>query len=140
GPTSFSQVGGVLTTPGMRVEVNTTTLCATIYDTARSPELLLTTACPRNLDQAWKGVTFTKSSMQNANGLGEQFFMGGRADGDWVGGTRSPGGNFGNAMVFDSDNGPVGNAQIPVLFAVGANTTGYGLFVDQVYKQQWTLT
>ncbi|TCO56054.1 TIM-barrel domain-containing protein [Actinocrispum wychmicini] len=140
GPTSLTQNGGILTTPGIRVEVNTSTLCATVYDTARSPNLLLTTQCPRNLTQAWKGLSFTKSSMQNAYGLGEQFLMGGSADGDWVGRSRTPGGNYGNAMVYDTDNGPVGNAQIPVLFAVGANNTNYGVFVDQVYKQEWNLT
>jgi len=140
GPTSLTQAGGVLTTPGIKVDVNQTTLCATVYDTTRTPQLLLNTTCPRNLSQAWKGLSFTKSSMQNAYGLGEQFFLGGSADGDWVGRQRTPGGNYGNAMVYDTDNGPVGNAQIPVLFAVGANNANYGMFVDQVYKQQWDLT
>jgi alpha-glucosidase len=140
GPTSLTQSGGTLTTPGLQVVVDTATLCATTYDTTRSPSLLLNTTCPRNLTQAWKGLTITKSSMQNAYGLGQQFLMGGSADGDLVGRTRTPGGNYGNAMVYDTDNGPVGNTQIPVLFAVGANYANYGLFLDQVYKQQWDLT
>lgn len=140
GPTSLTQNGGILTTPGIRVEVNTSTLCAAVYDTVPNPDLLLTTQCPRNLTQAWKGLSFTKSSMQNAYGLGEQFFMGGSSDGDWVGRSRTPGGTYGNAMIYDTDNGPVGNAQIPVLFAVGASNANYGLFVDQVYKQEWNLT
>lgn len=139
GPTSLTQSGGVLTTPGLKVDVNTSTLCATVYDTTRVPQLLLNTTCPRNLSQAWKGLSFTKSSMQNAYGLGEQFFMGGSADGDWVGRQRTSG-TYGNAMLYDTDNGPVGNTQIPVLFAVGAANANYGLFVDQVYKQQWDLT
>lgn len=140
GPTSLSQNGGTLTTPGLQVVVNTSTLCATTYDTTRSPSLLLNTTCPRNLAQAWKGLSITKSSMQNAYGLGEQFYLGGSADGDLVGRTRTPGGNYGNAMVYDTDNGPVGNTQIPVLFAVGANYANYGMLLDQVYKQQWDLT
>ncbi len=140
GPTSLTQNGGTLTTPGLKVTVDTSTLCATAYDTTRNPVLLLNTTCPRNLAQAWKGLTITKSAMQNAYGLGEQFFMGGSADGDWVGRQRSAGGSFGNAMVYDTDNGPVGNTQIPVLFAVGANNANYGMFLDQVYKQQWDLT
>jgi alpha-glucosidase len=140
GPTSLTQNGGILTTPGIRVEVNTSTLCAAVYDTVPNPDLLLTTQCPRNLTQAWKGLSFTKSSMQNAYGLGEQFFTGGSSDGDWVGRTRTPGGTYGNAMNYDPDNGPVGNAQIPVLFAVGPSNANYGLFVDQVYKQEWNLT
>lgn len=140
GPSSFSQAGSTLTTAEMRVEVDSSSLCASVYDTVPNPDLLLHTVCPLNLSQPWKGLTFTKESMQNAYGLGEQFFMGGSADGGWDGRVRSPGGNFGNAMVYDTDNGPVGNAQIPVLFAVGPNNAGYGLFLDHVYKQRWDFT
>lgn len=66
-------------------------------------------------------------------------FMGGSADGDWVGRTRTAGGSFGNAMVYDADNGPVGNTLIPVLFALGDDASSYGFFLDSVYKQQWDL-
>ena len=140
GPTTFTQSGNTMTTAAVQVSVNTATMCATVYDTTHSPALLLHTVCPRNLTAAWKGLSFTKSSMQNAYGLGEQFFTGGSADGDLVGRQRTPGGDYGNAMNYDVDNGPVGNTQIPVMFAVGANNANYGLFVDQVYKQQWDLT
>lgn len=140
GPTTFSQVGGTITTADMKVVVDPTSLCATVYDITRVPQLELSTTCGRNLGVAYKGLTFTKSSMQNAYGLGEQFFMGGSADGDWVGRQRSSAGAFGNAMLYDTDNGPVGNTQIPVLFAIGANNANYGLFVDQLYKQTWDLT
>ena len=78
--------------------------------------------------------------MQNAYGLGEQFYTTASADGDLVGRQRTAGGNYGNAMVYDTVNGPVGNTQIPVLFAVGDNTSNFGLFVDGVYKQQWDVT
>jgi alpha-glucosidase len=140
GPTDFTQTGNTLETPDMKVVVNGTTLCADVYDKASNPDVLLHTVCPVNLSQGWKGLSFTKSSMQNAYGLGQQFFMGGSSDGDWVGRTRTPGGNYGNAMIYDTDNGPVGNIQIPVLFAVGADNANYGMLVDQVYKQEWNLT
>ncbi|GAA4079565.1 TIM-barrel domain-containing protein [Nonomuraea soli] len=136
GPTSFNQSGNILTTASMKVEVTAGTLCVKVSD----PTRLLYEACPRNLSAAWKGLSITKGSIQNAYGLGEQFFMGGSADGDWVGRTRTPGGAYGNAMAYDTDNGPVGNAQIPVLFAVGASNLNYGFFLDQVYKQEWNLT
>ncbi len=139
GPSSLTQSGTVVSTPDVQVSVDTTTMCATVSDLTKSPALVLHTVCPRNLSSAWKGLSFTKSSMQNAYGLGEQFFTGGSADGDWVGRARTSG-TYGNAMLYDTDNGPVGNTQIPVLFAVGANNANYGLFVDQVYKQQWDLT
>lgn len=140
GPSSFTQSGNTLTTSDMRIVVNGTTLCADVYDTTPSPDLLLHTVCPRNLTSAWKGLSFTKGSMQNAYGLGAQFFTGGSADGDWVGRTRTPGSTYGNAMIYDADNGPVGNVQIPVLFAVGDSSKNYGMLVDQVYKQEWNLT
>ncbi|MFG1958211.1 TIM-barrel domain-containing protein [Nonomuraea sp. NPDC049028] len=136
GPSSFSQSGNTLTTASMKVEVTAGTLCVRVSDPVRQ----LYEACPRNLTQAWKGLTITKGSIQNAYGLGEQFFMGGSSDGDWVGRSRTPGGPYGNAMAYDTDNGPVGNAQIPVLFGVGASNLNYGLLLDQVYKQEWNLT
>ncbi len=139
GPTTYSRSGNVLTTGAMSVSVDPGTLCATVTDTTRAPALVLHTVCPRNLAQAWKGLSISKSSMQNAYGLGAQFFMGGSADGDWVGRSRTPGGEYGNAMVYDTDNGPVGNTQIPVLFAVGAANANYGMLVDHVYKQHWNL-
>lgn len=140
GPTAFTQTASTLTTAHILVSVDTTTMCADVTDTTRTPALLLHTVCPRNLTSAWKGLSFTKSSMQNAYGLGEEFFTGGNADGNRVGVDRSSPGAYGNTMTYDVDNGPVGNTQIPVLFAVGANNANYGLFVDQVYKQDWNLT
>lgn len=66
GPASYSQVGGTITTADLQVVVDTASLCATVYDTTRTPDLLLSTTCARNLGVAYKGLTFTKSSMQNA--------------------------------------------------------------------------
>lgn len=140
GPSSFTQSGNTVSTPALQVTVNTTTMCADVTDLTRSPALLLHTVCPRNLTSAWKGLSFTKSSMQNAYGLGESFPTGGNADGDLVGKDHVSPGPFGNTMNYDVDNGPVGNTQIPILFAVGASNANYGLFVDQVYKQDWNLT
>jgi alpha-glucosidase len=139
GPTSLIQNGNTASTPDTQVDVNTTTMCATVTDLTKTPTLALTTICPRNLTQDWKGLSFAKDSMQNAYGLGEQFTQTGSADGDWVGRTRTSG-PYGNAMQYDSSNGPVANAQIPVLYAVGPSDENYALFVDQVYKQDWDLT
>ncbi|WP_262003062.1 TIM-barrel domain-containing protein [Microbacterium sp. Mcb102] len=140
GPEVYSQTGSVIQTADLRIEVDPADLCLTATDTTRTPELVLHEACPADLDQAWKGLNITKSAMENAYGLGQQFFTGASADGDWVGRTRTPGGTYGNAMAFDAENGPVGNTQIPVLFAVGDDSANYGLFVDQLYKQEWNLT
>lgn len=140
GPSSFTKIGNTLTTSDMKVTVNSTTLCSDVYDTTHDPNALLHTVCPINLTQAWKGLSFTREGMDNAYGLGEQFFTGGSADGDWFGRVRTPGGSQGNAMIYDAENGPVANVQIPVLFAVGDNNENYGLLVDQAYKQEWDFT
>ncbi|WP_207782132.1 TIM-barrel domain-containing protein [Phytoactinopolyspora limicola] len=139
GPSSFSQDGSTLATADLRVEVDSSTLCSTVTDTTRTPEVVLHTVCPVDLTHGWKGLDITKEGMENAYGLGQQFFTGGSADGDWVGRIRTPGGQYGNAMVYDPDNGPVGNTQIPVLFAIGPDRTGYGFFLDHVYKTEWDL-
>lgn len=139
GPTSYRLDGSTIETADLIVAVDGA-LCVTVTDKTRQAPVVLQKSCPATLDQDWKGLDISQGEMQNAYGLGQQFFTGGSADGDWVGRSRTPGGTFGNAMVFDSENGPVGNTQIPVLFAVGANNTNYGLFVDQLYKQEWNLT
>lgn len=140
GPSVLVQVGNTLETSEMRAEIDSSTLCVEMYDTTTTPDTLLHEICPYNLSNAWKGLSISKESIEHAYGLGQQFMMGGSADGDWVGRTRTAGDDYGNAMVYDTDNGPVGNLQIPVLFAVGPNNINYGLFYDNIYKQTWTLT
>jgi alpha-glucosidase len=140
GPEVYSRTGSVIQTAALRLDVDPADLCVTATDIARTPNVVLNESCPADLGQAWKGLNITKSAMENAYGLGQQFFTGASADGDWVGRVRSPGGTYGNAMVYDAENGPVGNTQIPVLFAVGDANANYGLFVDQLYKQEWNLT
>ncbi|WP_394829920.1 TIM-barrel domain-containing protein [Pendulispora albinea] len=134
GPTSFVREGNTLRTPELEVAVDAATLCTTVTDRLRGARL--NTICPRNLAQDWKGLTLTPGETQNAYGLGQEFVDGSTADGDWVGRVRSPGGNDGNAMT-PFANGANGNTQIPVLYALGAPSHQYALFLDQVYKQRW---
>lgn len=141
GPNTFTQSGpggNTLDTALVNVVVNTTSLCFTATD--KTKNLVLTTICPLNLSQAMKGLTFTPGSMQQVYGLGEQFLQQ-SANGDWTAGgrqQRTPGDNFGNQMTpFGGGAGADGNAQIPVMYAVGPNNANYALFLDQVYKQTW---
>ncbi len=134
GPSTFSQNGGTIETADIKVEVNTSSLCVTITD--KTKNVVLSTQCPLNLANTWKGLTLTPEGMQNVYGLGEQFIGTNAADGDWVGRQRTPGNNYGNAMT-GYNGGATGNAQFPVMYAVGANNTNYALFLDQVYKQAW---
>jgi alpha-glucosidase len=139
GPTGWTDttVGSVRTfeTPSVKVDVNTTTLCVTETDKANGNQVL-TTLCPLNLTLATKGLTITQSSTTNVYGLGEKFMTVGSADGDWVGKVRSPGSD-GNVME-GWNGGAAGNAQFPIMYALGSGNNNYALFLDTVYKQTWT--
>lgn len=145
GPSSWSDttVGSVRTlqTASIKVEVNTSTLCATVKDKTKVPELTLTTYCPLNLSQAWKGLTMTPETFTHGYGLGAQYITSGSADGDWIATSghqvRSPGDNNGNQMV-GWNGGAVGNTQYPVLYALGSGLNSYAMFMDNYYKQQWS--
>ena len=140
GPDSFARSGtggNTLDTADMKVVVDTSSLCVTVTDKTKSLEL--TTICPVNLSQASKGLTIAPGGMQHVYGLGEQFITPGNPDGDWTGRVRTPGDNFGNQMV-GFNGGANGNAQFPVMYAVGANNANYALFLDHIYKQRWDFT
>ena len=124
-----------LQTPGVKVEVNTSTLCITETDKANS-NIVLTTLCPLNMSAAWKGMTFTQGSTTNLYGLGEKFMTVGEMNGDWMGDVRTSG-THGNVME-GYNGGAVGNAQFPILYALGSGTNSYALFLDNIYKQTWT--
>ena len=134
GPSTFSHNGNVIETADMKVEVNTSSLCVTVTD--KTQNVVLSTQCPKNLSNSWKGLTLTPEGMQNVYGLGEQFIGTNNPDGDWVGRQRTPGNNYGNAMT-GYNGGATSNAQFPIMYAVGANNSNYALFMDQVYKQEW---
>jgi alpha-glucosidase (family GH31 glycosyl hydrolase) len=140
GPTSLAQSGpggSTLDTTQMRIVVDPTTLCMGVTDKVRA--LALTTICPLHLSQEWKGLTIAPGAMQNVYGLGEQFITAGQANGDWTSANhqvRSPGDAFGNQMI-GFNGGADGNAQFPIMYALGAGSKGYALFLDHIYKQRW---
>jgi alpha-glucosidase (family GH31 glycosyl hydrolase) len=139
GPASVSQSGPggtTLETPGLRLTVHADTLCVDARNKVAGVDL--TTICPLSLAET-KGLSIAPGVMQNVYGLGEQFITSGSADGDWVGRVRSPGDAFGNQMV-GFDNGAAGNAQFPIMYAVGPQNANYALFLDDVYKQNWNFT
>ena len=151
GPSSFPPPSGpggnTLNTADMRIVVDTDNLCFTVTDKIKNLELTTicpvnlsqTTACNAGLTQASKGLTLTADGMQHVYGLGEQFDTPGNPDGDWTDRIRKPGDKFGNQMV-GFNGGADGNAQFPVMYAVGANYANYALFLDDIYKLQWDFT
>lgn len=158
GPVEFSEQGSVLTTGDFTITIAPSTLCATFVN--RKLNYQVTTICPSSpFHQAtFKNLTIAKASAQAVYGLGEQFFAGGETNGDYVGRIRTPGcGYYGNDMcgyqyvtLFVSraaclyayvscatSGGATGNAQFPVMYAVGKENYQYGLFVDSIYRQDW---
>ncbi len=144
GPTSWSDTtaSGIrrLQTPNIKVDVNTSTLCATVTDKVKA--VTLTTYCSPNLDSAWKSLTMTPETMTHGYGLGAKYVLAGIADGDWVSTSghqvRNPG-EFGNEME-EFDGGGVSNTQYPVLYLLGTGSNNYAMFLDNYYKQRWDFT
>jgi alpha-glucosidase len=142
GPSQYIQVGNIIETPEIRVRVNPQTLCASFTDKVQNARL--TTICPVNLEQDWKGLTLDNEQMYNAYGLGQQFRQLGTANGDWVSHQVRYGQplwqeqRHGNGFMPFGSAGLVGNIQIPMLYALGDGHLNYGLFLDNVYKQEWS--
>jgi alpha-glucosidase (family GH31 glycosyl hydrolase) len=141
GPSSFSNDGnGLLQTTDLKIQVNPKTLCVTAVDKTRQPETILTTACPgtRAAKKA-KLLTFTPENYKYVYGLGEQFETPDKLRLNWVGKRRKPPNEFGNGME-GYYGGYVGNAQFPVMYALGEKGENYSLFVDNQQAQSWDLT
>jgi alpha-glucosidase (family GH31 glycosyl hydrolase) len=114
------------------VQVDPSTLCFSLDDTISQKPL--TRVCPTN-----QGLALDQSQMQNVYGLGEQFQTAGQANGDWIGKTRVPGNKYGNSLP-PFNGGYTGNAQFPVMYAIGPNSLGYGFYWDTVYPLRWDFT
>jgi alpha-glucosidase len=133
GPAAF---GPGVETAELRAEIDGATLCARIEDKARQSHL--TTICPVDLRQPWKGLDIDPGRMTHVYGLGQEFRNLGSADGDWTALGLRQGLEFGNGFQGFQD-AAVGNVQIPVLYAVGEGVS-YALMLDNVYRQAWDFT
>jgi alpha-glucosidase (family GH31 glycosyl hydrolase) len=126
--------GNVIESAELKVEVDAA-LCATVTDTAR--RFVLQRVCPHD-----GGLTISPETTRDIYGLGEQFVAAGTMDGTWLGRERTPGNEHGNAMVgFDGNShggGAVGNAQFPILYAVGPGSHAYAMFVDDTRAERWS--
>ncbi len=112
--------------------------CMTLIDTAREPDLLLTTLCPTASGAGLAGFSLQPAGFTHAYGLGQQFPLAGSVNGDWVGRVRTPGGPFGNAMT-PMAGGNVGNTQMPIVYFLDIDANCYALFLDSPVRQTWNL-
>jgi alpha-glucosidase len=139
GPSSVNSDGsGLIETPELRIQVDPTTLDATLVDRTKN-DLVLTTLSPFSLEQTGKGLEATISGELDVYGLGQQFVDVGNPDIDWEGRIRE-GGEFGNFME-GFNEGANGNTQMPILYAVrGASYDNYALFLDNTWRHRWDFT
>lgn len=137
GPARFADDGqGTLRSAALQLAIDATTLCITISDSTRPPAPALTTLCPQDLSAERKTLTLAPSSMTHVYGLGARFLTPNSPNGDWNGQVITPGNASGNALN-SFNGGNVGNAQFPIMYALGAAGENYALFLDNVYAQTW---
>jgi alpha-glucosidase len=134
----------------MQVNVDAKSGCFTVRDKHSDAETPEVQVCPTSQIGVTGPIGFTVSApdMKNVYGLGEEFLTPGKIDGDWVGKVRDSGtdGNpnnlgkeFGNNMT-GYNGGAVGNAQFPILYALGPNKQNLALFFDNIFKHRWDFT
>ncbi len=138
GPSRFTNNGaGMLMTAALRLDVDLKNLCFAVTDTARKPAAALTTICPSRLGTTEQSLTLAASGTHHVYGLGEHFLTPGVANGDLEGQRIAPGNAAGNALT-SFNGGNTGNAQFPVMYALGAAGENYALFLDHLYAQEWS--
>lgn len=141
-PAVYHKGQNLIETSKLIVRIDEQKLCFTVEDKERS--YTAATICPAE----GKGIAINAPEMQNAYGLGEQFIAPGSSAGDWVGKVReaTPDSNqnnrgpaFGNNMQ-GFNGGAVGNAQFPILYAVGPGHKNFAFFFDNTYRHRWDFT
>jgi len=138
-PTRFTTRGAYgFATATLRVRVDAA-LCIHVTDLSRRPAARITTLCPETIDRDGNVLTVAAGTSEGLYGLGEHFGAAGQANGDLTGRVVAPGTEVGNAIT-RFNGGATGNAQFPVLYAIGRTGRGYALFVDQLEAQTWDLT
>jgi alpha-glucosidase (family GH31 glycosyl hydrolase) len=130
------QTGKEIENNYFKVEVNTQSLCVSIYDKKQNWHML--SNCPFNTQAPWKGLTLDTIGTKNLYGLGQYFTNPGTADGDLVGRVWDPlAHTHGNALRSFS-KGANSYAMFPVLYAMGEANKNFLFFYDNVYKQMWS--
>jgi alpha-glucosidase len=140
GPRVFTNDGrGHLTTATLRLAIDPVSLCMSATQRAQATSIPLTTVCPGPIGNGSTSLTLDPGSITNLYGLGEHFLAPDRPDGDLSGQTIVPGNADGNAVT-SFNGGNTGNAQFPILYALGDAGTQYALFLDDPHAQTWDFT
>ena len=104
-------LGDTLETAQIRLTIDADNLCVRFEDKARG-DAYLTTVCPADLAQPFKGINVDPASTSHVYGLGQQFTVPGSADGDWTSlGLREGQGDLGNGFA-GFEGGAVDNREV----------------------------
>lgn len=112
-------------------------LCVTVV--SRTTFRVLNRICPQRSRGEWQRFKMESSDTTDIYGLGEQFLKSqtDHAYGNWMGEVRHPGNEEGNYRP-KFHGGGIGNAQFPIMYALGAGAgRNYALYVDHVQRQVW---
>ncbi len=140
-PTQVVRFEHGVKSPKIEIQVDPVNLCFLVTD--RAGGYKVGDFCAKAMEGDTKSLTIMAPDMESVYGLGERFVTPGIANGDWMGRVRDSGDDpksrgveFGNNM--GAFNGAmVGNAQFPVMYAVGAKNKNFALFLDNTFKQRW---
>ncbi len=139
GPKFFTiDSSGRIETKDLLIQVNPVTLALTVHEKFATGNKFLTAFAPMEEENLTRGMIFDATGFTHIYGLGEQFLIPGEANGDWAGNQRTPGNLYGNKMVA-FNGGFNGNAQFPVMYALG-DEKNYALYVDQTKALTWDFT
>lgn len=116
-------------TPAIAVKVDSERLCFDVYD--KSAGISLAEVCANPQEHT---LNLNAPLMTHAYGLGEQ--MSSSPNQSWTGQIRKPGDKMGN-MMEGFENAMTGNAQFPILYALGEGKRNFALIYDNVFPQTW---
>ncbi len=137
GPSSFRRHPDGVETGELKVQVERDSICVSVFDKKRNQHL--NRICPMNLHRPWKGLSVDSPSTRNVYGLGQYFTNPGTADGDWMGRVWDPTADSHGHKLRPFSGGANTYALFPIAYALGEGKQSYAIFVDQVYKQMWSL-
>lgn len=137
GPNKYYEIENGFETAKLRVTFEHQTRCITTFDKARN--FFIGTICPANLDQNWKTLNFNAPIVKNLYGLGQFFTNAGTSEGDLIGRVWDPlPSSHGHSLVPFS-GGASTRSLFPIIYALGPSHESFAIFVDNIYKQMWTM-
>ena len=137
GPSQYSEIENGFETAKLRVTFEHQTRCIKTFDKARN--FAIGTICPSHLDQSWKRLHFNAPIVKNLYGLGQYFTNAGNADGDLVGRVWDPLPSTHGHSLVPFSNGASTRSLFPIIYALGPARESFAIFVDNIYKQMWTM-